>query len=82
MQVCDSGAQLMDGGNLADAIGREDPCAGWYQMGHCIALDVVRALSFLHSHGVLHGAFTNSFTVRLIMSEFNSPVFCRDSLGA
>lgn len=37
------------------AIEREDARAGWYHSGHLIALDIARALSFLHSHNVLHG---------------------------
>ncbi len=53
--MCCHCPQLMDGGNLSDAINREDSPTVWYHTGHCIALDVARALSFLHSHNVLHG---------------------------
>ncbi len=48
----------MAGGNVADAIARDDRQMDWYKLGHRVALDVARGLFFLHSHGVLHGAMS------------------------
>lgn len=46
------------GGDVAHAITSGDRRMGWYRKGHAIALDVARALCFLHSHNVVHGAAT------------------------
>ena len=43
------------GGNVADAIDREDIDIAWQRKGHHVALDVARAITFLHSHQVYHG---------------------------
>mmetsp|Transcript_2752 Transcript_2752/g.8109 ORF Transcript_2752/g.8109 Transcript_2752/m.8109 type:complete len:738 (-) Transcript_2752:958-3171(-) len=51
MLVC----ELMEGGDVAHAITSGDRRMGWYRKGHAIALDVARALCFLHSHNVVHG---------------------------
>lgn len=39
------------GGNLCRAL-KTDEELSWYKKGHRIALDIVRGLHFLHSHGV------------------------------
>lgn len=46
---------LVPGGDLCAALPRDDSMA-WYQRGHRLALDVTRALHFLHSHEVYHSA--------------------------
>ncbi len=43
--------QIMEGGDLRAALVHDEEL-GWYGKGHCIMLDVVRGLHFLHHHNV------------------------------
>ena len=47
----DSPSFLSTGGDLCRALPNNDQL-GWYHLGHRLALDVTRALHFLHSHEV------------------------------
>ena len=43
--------KLSSGGDLCRAL-PGNACLAWYHLGHRIALDVARALHYLHSHEV------------------------------
>ncbi|KAL3148304.1 hypothetical protein ABBQ38_013768 [Trebouxia sp. C0009 RCD-2024] len=47
--------EYMEGGNLRQALtNNSDGALKWHNKGASIALDIVRGLHFLHSHGVMH----------------------------
>lgn len=46
--------ELMERGDLYSLLGRHQGRFAWHRLGRCVALDVARGLSFLHSRNIVH----------------------------